>query len=72
MEYIVRTSVKSSVINAYFYNPYNRDLCMVMHSGEKYVYRAVSVEKVFGLMQAKSPGTYFTKNIRTQHNFDKA
>lgn len=71
MEYIVRTNLKSELVDSLFYNPHNRDLVIGFKKGEKYVYRNVPVETVIKFVGAKSPGTFFTKNVRTTFQYDK-
>ena len=71
MEYIIRTNIQSTVINAAVYNPHQRDLVVTMNGGSKYVYRQVPVDTAISLVTAKSAGSFFSKNIRNKFPCDK-
>jgi hypothetical protein len=71
MEYIVRTNLNSSVLDAIVYNPHQQDLLLTMNGGNKYVYRRVPVDVAVELVTSESAGRYFNRKIKNRFECDK-
>lgn len=64
------TPIKSSQIAAVDYDG-SSVLTVKFHSGGTYQYKDVSPEKYGAMMSSESVGSFFSKNIKGQHDYSK-
>jgi hypothetical protein len=59
--------VESSSLKSVGYDELTQTLTVEFHTGKKYSYGEVPVEVYNDLLEAKSAGSYFAKNIRGKY-----
>ena len=68
MSVYIKKDFDSSIISAVEYRPHNLELAITFVNSGLYYYRAVPEYIYFGLIEAKSAGTYFNRNIRNVYS----
>jgi len=63
--------VESSHLKEAGYDPEERKLVVVLHSGKTYTYFSVPPEVYEAFLGAKSVGAFFNRSIRGQFHFTK-
>jgi hypothetical protein len=65
------SSLQSSNIDSVFYDPAKRQLAVMFRNakGKAYVYRGVSQTTYTRLVNAGSPGAYFSKHIKEAYAY---
>lgn len=61
------TPIKSSAMTGFHHDPTSRVLTVQFNGGRAYSYADVPVEKVQAMIENKSPGGYFSSNIKDRH-----
>jgi KTSC domain len=61
------TPVKSSAMKAYAYEPHTGTLTVEFHSGKRWAYEGVSLERATAFEGAASKGRYFSDQIKPHH-----
>ena len=59
--------VTSTLIKAVGYNLDREEMTVQFHSGDTYVYRDLSLPVYEALVEAKSAGAFFMRNVRGQY-----
>ena len=68
---MIWTRVTSSNLKRVSYNSRSHEMLIQFQSGAVYQYWDVPGNVSQGLMQAESPGRYFSQNIRSRYNYKR-